>query len=420
LFTLTVSRALVWLALVAVAAATQPSPAERAIAEARRFIANNPSEAAGHNALGMALAQRARETANPAFYDQASEALNKSLELAPDNFEARKLEVWLLLGKHEFHRALELAKQLNRRAADDPMIYGFIADACAELGKYDEAEEAAQWMLDLGRSSVPGLTRAAHLREIFGDSEGAAELMISAYEKLDPRQIEDRAWVLTHLAHLRLFGGQLKAAERLLDEALRQFPGYHYAQFQMARLRTMQGRHAESVELLRARYHSAPHPENLFDLAVALQNAQRRSEARKTFRDFEEVARRESESADNANRELIFYFADYAKRPKEALAVARREVARRRDVHTLDAVAWAYYRAGDLNGARREIEAALKMGIREARILYHAGAIATSQRDYTAAARYLSDSLATNAHSEVASEAKRLLARLPRTSASQR
>jgi tetratricopeptide (TPR) repeat protein len=415
-----VSRALGWLALAAVAAASQPSPAESAIAQAQRFIANNPGEAAGYNALGMALTRRARETADPAFYDQARQALKTSLELAPDNLEARKLEVWLLLGKHEFHRALELAKRLNGRAADDPTIYGFIADACAELGKYDEAEEAAQWMLDLGRSSVPGLTRAAHLREIFGDTDGAAELMISAYEKLDPLQVEDRAWVLTHLAHLRLLNGQLEPAERLLAEALRQFPGYHYAHFQLARLRTMQGRHADSVELLRARYQSAPHPENLFDLAVALQRAQRRSEARKAFRDFEEAARRESESADNANRELIFYLADYAKQPKDAMAVARREIARRRDVHTLDAVAWAYYRAGDHEGARREAEAALKTGIRDPRILYHAGAIATAQKDYAAAARYLSDSLAVNAHSEVASDARRLLTRLPPASRAMR
>jgi tetratricopeptide (TPR) repeat protein len=417
---LTLVRLFPALAIAALAAASQPSPAGRAIAEARRFIESNPTEASGYNALGMALARRARETADPGFYDQASEALRKSLELAPDNFEARKLEVWLLLGKHEFESALKLAKQLRGRAADDPAVYGFIADACVELGKYQEAEEAAQWMLDLGRSSVPGLTRAAHLREIFGDLEGAAELLLSAYERLDPLQVEDRAWVLTHLAHVRLLAGQLDAAEGLLGEALRQFPGYHYAQFHLARLRTMQGRHADALELLRERYRSAPHPENLFDLAAALHRMKRRSEARKAFRDFEEAARRESESADNANRELIFYFADYAKQPEQGLALARREIARRRDIHTLDAVAWVYFRTGDFAGARREIEAALKAGTRDARILYHAGAIAAAQKDYTAAARYLSDSLAANVHSEAADEARRLLAGLPPASASLR
>ena len=400
------------LALLAGLVVGQPSPAERAIVDARRAIAAHPSQADGYNALGMALARRARETADGRFYDEAAAAVKKSLELAPDNFEARKLEVWLLLGKHEFAAALESAKELKRRASGDPMVYGFLADACAELGRYPEAEEAAQALLDLGRSSVPGLTRAAYLREIFGDIEGSAELMASVYDRLDPAQVEDRAWVLTHLAHLQLLTGQLEAADRLLAEALRQFPDYHYAYFQLAKLRAMQGRHAEAADLLRRRYESAPHPENLFDLAVALERAGRRAEAAKAFHDFAAAARAESDRADNANRELIFYYTDYANQPKRALVVARRELARRRDVHTLDAAAWALHRNGKHAEARREIEAALKVGVRDPRIFYHAGMIAVSQKDKVTARRYFSDSLALNPYSEVASRATQALARL--------
>lgn len=402
------------------AAAGQPSPAEQAIAEARRLIQKNPAETAGHNALGLALARRARETADARFYDEASRAVQQSLALAPDNFEARKVEAWVLLGKHEFEKALALAKSLQARAADDPLVYGFMVDACAELGRYEEAEKAAQWMLDLGRSNVPGLTRAAHLREIFGDTEGAAELMIAAYDRIDAAQVKDRAWVLTHLAHLRLSAGQLEAAESLLAEATRQFPGYHYAQLQLGKLRMMQGRPADAVELLRARYHAAPHPENLFDLAAALHQAGKHAESRKLFHDFEMAARRESPTADNANRELMVYLAEYAKQPKEALLLAQREEARRRDVHTQDAVAWVYYRAGDLGAARRAIEGALQPGIRDAKMLYHAGVIAAAQKDYTAAARYLSDSLNVNARSEVALQAGRLRAALPTATAASR
>lgn len=399
------------LAFFAGLAAGQPSPAERAIADAKRAIAAKPS-ADGYNALGMALARRARETADGRFYEQAADALKKSLELAPDNFEARKIEVWLLLGKHEFAQALTLAKELNSRASSDPAVYGFIADACAELGKYPEAEEAAQWMLDLGRSSVPGLTRAAYLREIFGDIEGAAELMVSAYDKLDPASVEDRSWVLTHLAHLRLLTGQLEAADKLLAEALRLFPDYHYAYFHLAKLRSMQGRHAEAAGLLRRRYQSAPHPENLFDFAVALERSGRRSDAAKAFRDFEAAAAAESKSADNSNRELIFYYTDYANQPERALAVANRELARRRDVHTLDAAAWALHRNAKHADARREIEAALKVGVRDPSIFYHAGVIAASQKDKAAARRYLSDSVTLNPNSDVARQARKALARV--------
>ena len=54
------------------------------------------------------------------------------------------------------------------------LVYGFLVDAYAELGDYAEAEKAAQWMLDLRPGNVPGLTRAAYLRELFGDLDGRA------------------------------------------------------------------------------------------------------------------------------------------------------------------------------------------------------------------------------------------------------
>ncbi len=59
------------------------------------------------------------------------------------------------------------------------------------------------------------------------------------------------------------------------------------------------------------------------------------------YAEFEQQARKEIGWADNANRELIFYYADHTSRPAEALRIARVEAARRHDVHTLDAYAWA-------------------------------------------------------------------------------
>jgi tetratricopeptide (TPR) repeat protein len=393
--------------------ANEPSPAARAIAEAESEIAKDGARLEPYNALALALARRARETGDPSLYARAGDALKKSLELAPDNLEARKLEAWLLLGRHEFAEALKLAKELNRRAADDPMVYGFIVDASTELGDYKEAEEAAQWMLDLGRSSVPGLTRAAYLREMFGDVEGALELMASAYGKIDPTQVEDRAWVLTHVAHLDLLIGNVDGAEQALEEALRLFPGYHYTLANLARVRTMQGRYDDAVELLGERSRAAPHPENLFDLGMALHRAGREEEARRVFGDFEASARKEMNGADNANRELVSYYADYAEKPAEALEIAGREISRRRDIRTLDAYGWALYRAGKAAEARRAIESALAVGVCDPGIFYHAGAVAASQKDDVSARRYLKRSLELNARSEVAAEVRALLARLP-------
>jgi tetratricopeptide (TPR) repeat protein len=386
-----------------------PSPAERQIASARKAIAAAPDRADGHVALALGLARRARETADPQCYVEAAEAVATALRLEPGNFEAEKLRIWILLGQHDFQRALDLATALNKRVPDDVLVYGFLVDAHAELGQYEQAEAAAQWMLDLRPGNIPGLTRAAYLRELFGDVDGAIELMDAAFTRTRDTETEDRAWILTQLGHLKRSGGRLADAEILLNQALALFPDYHYALGELGRVRLAEGRNDEAAALLQRRYEVAPHPENRFEWAVALHRAGRRDAARQQFTAFEESALRESGHVDNANRELVAYYVDYASRPADALRVATAEIARRRDVYTLDAYALALRASGRHDEARRTIEQALAVGVRDARLLYHAGTIAAAQQDHAAAVRYLEASLQAASRSEVSQEASRLL-----------
>jgi tetratricopeptide (TPR) repeat protein len=377
--------------------AANSSPAERAIAQAQTAIAKKPNQCDGYNQLAIALARRARETSDVNFYAQAEEALKKSLGLSPDNLDAQKIHIWLLLGRHEFSAALDDAKTLNRRIPDDVLVYGFLVDANAELGNYKDAETAAQWMLNLRPGNLPGLTRAAYLRELFGDVDGALELMNMAYQSTPPTENEDGAWILTQMGHLRLSEGNTAEAETLLRQALQKFSGYHYALGNLAKVRIMQHRYTEAIDLLQKRYDAAPHAENLYDLAEALDLAGRSSEARKAFADFEIKSLAESVRADNSNRELIFYYADHAHEPARALEVAQKEFARRHDVYTLDAYAWASHVNGHNSDARKQIETALSVGIRDAKMLRHAGEIALSLGDQVAAERFLQDAAALNA-----------------------
>ena len=105
----------------------------------------------------------------------------------------------------------------------------------------------------------------------------------------------------------------------------------------------------------------------------------------------------ESVREDNSNRELIFYYADHAHQPAKALDIARQEFARRHDVYTLDAYAWALHVNGRNGEARKQIEAALSVGIRDAKMLRHAGEIALQLGDRGAAHRYLQESASLNA-----------------------
>jgi tetratricopeptide (TPR) repeat protein len=406
---LAIVMALLPAAAVPAVAQLPTSPAEQRIARVREAIAKNAARYDLHNELALAYARRARETGDPAFYDRASESLAASQELERGNFEAERLEIWLLLGRHQFAAALSRAKALNARVPDDVLVYGFLTDAHTALGNYAAAEVAAQWMLDLRPGNVPALTRAAYLRELFGDVEGAVELMEQAYRRTPESEGEDRAWILTQVAHLSLMTGKVDQAEKLLDHALQLFPAYHYGVAQMARVRSAQGRTDAAVDLLRQRHRQAPHPENLYELAEALERAGQAGEARRQYADFERQARAEMEHVDNANRELIFYYADRARRPAEALKVARLEAARRADIQTLDAFAWALHANGRHAEARQQIDKALAVGIRDPRLFYHAGVIAAALRDNAGAERYLRQSLDLAPRSEDARSARTLL-----------
>ena len=373
------------------------SPAELSIAAAQKQIEKTPTQCAGYNQLAMALARRARETSDVKFYALAEDALKKSLELAPGNLDGEKVHVWLLLGKHEFAAALDVAKALNKRVPDDVLVYGFLTDANVELGNYNDAEKAAQWMLDLRPGNLPGLTRAAYLRELFGDIDGAFEFMDMAYQSTPPTEVEDRAWILNQMGHLRLISGKTEQAEKNLKQALLLFPGYHYAVGNLAKVRLQQKHYDEAIDLLQQRYQVAPHAENLYDLAEALEIAGRASEAKKAFAEFEAKSLLESVRGDNSNRELIFYYADHAGQPAKALDVSLQEYGRRHDVYTLDAYAWALHSNGQDAAARKQIETALAVGIRDARIFYHAGEIALKLGDHATAERYLKDSAELNA-----------------------
>lgn len=370
---------------------TDLTPAQKTVRQAQVMIAKHPASYEPYNTLAMAEARRARETSDVSHYAEAEMALAKSFELSAGNYEGLKIQTWVLLGRHEFARALEAAQKLNQKTPDDVTVYGYLADANAELGNYNVAEKAAQWMLNLRPGNVPGLTRGAYLRELFGDLDGALDFMQMAYDSTPAGEIEDRAWVLTQMAHIHLQMGTLGKAETYANGALQLFPDYHYALGTLGQIRMAQKRYDEAANLMARRYARAPHAENLYAWAEALKLAGKANEAASRFAEFERRSLAESAMADNSNHELVLYYANDLKNPAEALRIARMEAAKRQDVHTLDCLAWALHANRQDREAQAAINKVLAVGVKDPDILYHAGAIHLSLHEAAKAETYLSD-----------------------------
>jgi Flp pilus assembly protein TadD len=190
------------------------------------------------------------------------------------------------------------------------------------------------------------------------------------------------------------------------------FPGYHYALSNLAKVRITQKRYEDAVTLLHQRYEAAQHAENLYDLAEALELAGHEAEAKKAFAEFETKSLAEANRKDNSSRELVFYYADHAQQPAKALEVARQEFSWRHDVYTLDAYAWALHVNGQDAEAHKQIETALAVGIRDAKLFAHAGEIALKLGDRANAERYLNESVSL--HAAGSEQARILLAGLDR------
>jgi tetratricopeptide (TPR) repeat protein len=397
-----------------------PTRTEMRITTANEAIRKDPERYQAYDDLAYSLIKRSEETSDRADLEKAEAALAKSFAVAPKNFQGEKTHVFVLLEEHEYSQALDEAKTLNHETPDDVLLWGYLAEAESDLGDYGDAEKAAQWMINLRPGNVPGLLQGAELRTVWGDTDGALEFLSQALQATPDFETGDVASILTKMANVQLATGQIEAAEKLDEEALKAFPDYYSALESLERVRIAQGRCAAAVELLEKRTAGSPRPERLYALAEALERAGRSDEARRVYSEFESHARDEISHADNANRQLVFYYTDHATKPVEALRIATLEAAQRHDVYTLDAYAWALYANQDYAGARAQMDRVLAGGVRDAAIFFHAAAIAEQLNDRVAATRYLEGSLKLNPFSESAEAARKALAKLAPASATSR
>lgn len=377
----------------------KPTPADSRISAAESVIKRAPTIPEGYNLLAAAYMSKARETEDFAVNLQAQEALARSNQVAPGNYDALKLGAKLFLVFHRFEEALSLARQAQGVNPLDHDNYGAITDALVELGEYPLAVEAAQRMVDL-RPDTSSYARVSYLRWLHGDNKGAIEAMRMAAQSANPQDRERVAWCHVQLGDALLNSGNRTVAEREYDRALFVFPGYGMALDAKARARIAAGDFKGAIEI----YDKEQKRSISADTALALGDLYARlgdiSQANRNYETFESLER-ENASAENDMHHLIKYWTDHNRNIDEALAAARKERERRNDIYTCDALAWALYKKGEFAEAKKMMNEAMRLGTRDPRLLYHYGMIAHALGEKADAAKYLREALAINADFDV-------------------
>lgn len=372
--------------LGAAEAATQ-SKVDLQILRAQQKIVTMPDKSDGYNQLAAAYMQKARETHNFTFNANAETAIARSLEIEKDNYDALKLRAKLQLTYHRFAEALETARQAQKVRADDHDVWGQITDALVELGDYPAAVKSAQTMVDL-RPDSSSYARVSYLRSLHGDIEGAIQAMVAAVKAANPNDRESIAWCRIQLGNELMNAGKLNEAEYQYDEALRTFADHPLAQEGKARARIAAGDLQGAVEIYQreqSKSASADVSQSLGDLYTRLGQSDAATKQYEMF----EILERENAALERSWRHMVNYWLDHDKNLDEALTLARREYEARKDIFSCDSLAWALYKNGQLEGAKRLIIEALRTGSKDARINYHAGVIYKSLNLRERAAKHL-------------------------------
>lgn len=372
-------------------------------------IRTNPNDWQAYSQLGLAYLQKARETGDPTYYQKTDEALDKALAVQPGDYASVSGKGALALARHEFLSALEWSERAVQINPDRSYAYGVMADAQIELGRYAEAVETLQTMIDL-RPDMSSYSRISYIRELHGDTEGALEMMQLAVDSGVPNA-ENTAWVRTQLANLYFNNGDLKRAEMEYQRTLQDRPDYVYAIAGLGRVRAAQGEMDEAIEYLTQAVAIMPMPEFVIMLGELYQAAGQQEAAEGQYQLVAAIEKLYRANGVDMDMEIALFHADHDQQLEETVGLARQAYANRPSIHAADVLAWALYKTGKYDEAQKYSEEALQLETKDALKLFHAGMIALRLGDEAQARDYLEQALTVNPYFSVlyTDEARRTL-----------
>jgi tetratricopeptide (TPR) repeat protein len=242
------------------------------------------------------------------------------------------------------------------------------------------------------RPSAAAYGRASYARELQGDLPGALRLMQMALEATSGHDPESQAWHHTQLGELHFQLGQFADAEREFQHALFTFADHPLAVAGLARLDAARGDLTAALAGYAKLEADAAMPEYLAQMADVEQALGRPADAARHAALAEQGWRTDMPEPAHLARLLA---GDVA-RAGEALVIAEQAATSRRDIFTMDAVAWAAFRAGKIERAVEASRFALRTGTRDRALLYHAAAIAAAAGERGRARTLVSQALDGN------------------------
>jgi tetratricopeptide (TPR) repeat protein len=329
-------------------------------------LAALPAGSGQAHAVAQAALLRASASADPGAAEQARALVQRLLEHYPQDPRSWTLKAWDEMTAHRFAAALAAVERAHRLGPATVMSLGIEADALVELGRYAEAVERVQRMLDLD-PNLPALSRAAHLRFLHGDSAGAVALLQDT-PVLARATAPQRGKIALQRAELHWHEGDAAAAEAAAREAETLLPGRPEALAMRARVAELRGHFDQALALHLQAQALLPSPEHALGAWRAARASGATAVERRQQRLLDGMARLDEAQGGLYRRVFIEFFGAQPGRLAEAQRLARRDLIERPDLYAHAWMAWTLLAAGERAAAAVHVEQALRLGTRDTRM----------------------------------------------------
>jgi tetratricopeptide (TPR) repeat protein len=334
-------------------------------------LRSQPDDTGAAVLLADALLRQARATNDGRPAGRASEVLNAVLKEHPGQYDVLRMLGAIYLSQHRFRDALEIARRSRDLRPDDAWNYGVMGDAQVELGEYADAFNAFDKMMAL-RPNAAAYARVAYARELQGDVGGALAAMQRAAKATAPNDPEAQAWYAAQTGELYLELHQLDAADREFRRAIFLFPTYPLAVIGQGKVRVARGDREGALAIYLEQLKRTP----TLDLAARIGDLHAaRGDADQSEHYYQLAEDLAGPGVVQTEANLALYLADHDRKVSDAVTIAEAVAAKRRDIFTEDALAWAYYKAGRVKDAYAASQLALRTGTRDEALLARADRI---------------------------------------------
>src|SRR5919197_5763015 len=334
-----------------------------------RRVAAHPRDADALTLLGLSYQQRARETGDPTFFRLSGEALGRAASAGGQRALIVQGEASLANTRHRFRDGLRLAHLAISLDPDNGSALGALGDALLNLGRYREAFKAYDHMALLA-PGIASYTRVANARELLGRPTGAAEADELALQT-DSTVPEHVAWTMVQLGNVRFNRGLLDQAEKAYRRALVRLPRYVHAEAGLARVEASAGRYRIAIARLRHVVQVLPVPAYVIMLGDVLHASGHEQAARHEYALVGAIERLFAANGVRTELQTAVFDLDHRRNVSDALARARTAYTSAPGIYAEDAIAWGLFRTGRCEEARSHSAHALRLGTRDALLVFH-------------------------------------------------